>query len=353
MRAISAPDAVSLAIQRTRDFLFRPFSWGTYLKLGLVAIVTEGLGSNFNSSSHKSASSGHGPAFTPPFGQGPAFAPSPHLMPQWIAGLVAVALVILVVSLVVAYLITRLRFAYFHCLIHNIREIRPGWYLYRTQALRFFWLNLVVGFCFLVVVVLIAIPFAAGFWRLFQGTQQGNPPDIGLVLSLVLPLIPILLLLVLAAFAANIILHDWILPHFALDDDTTGEAWFQVWAHILAEKRQFFVYALLRLALPIVAAVGMFILLAIPGLILAGSVAAIEFGIHSTFADATGASALVGKLLEVFFGVLAFGFALLAWICLGGPLGTGIREYALVFYGGRYGELGDALYPTQAPSAIV
>jgi hypothetical protein len=46
MRFISAVDSVSLAIQRTRDFLFRPFRWGTYLKLGLVAIITEGIGSN-------------------------------------------------------------------------------------------------------------------------------------------------------------------------------------------------------------------------------------------------------------------------------------------------------------------
>jgi hypothetical protein len=118
-----------------------------------------------------------------------------------------------------------------------------------------------------------------------------------------------------------------------------------VWARIKAERRQFFVYALLRVALPIVAVVGLFMVLAIPGIMLAGSVAAIEYGIHSTFADATGASAVVGVLLEAFFGVVAFGFALLAGICLGGPVSTGIREYALIFYGGRYRELGDILYP--------
>ena len=73
------------------------------------------------------------------------------------------------------YLITRLRFAYFHCLIHNTTEIRPGWSIYQSQAMRFFWLNLVVGFCFLLLVGLIAIPFAAGFWRLFQETQQRRP----------------------------------------------------------------------------------------------------------------------------------------------------------------------------------
>ena len=44
MQPISAVDAVSPAIERTREFLFRPFKWSTYLKLGLVAIITEGVG---------------------------------------------------------------------------------------------------------------------------------------------------------------------------------------------------------------------------------------------------------------------------------------------------------------------
>ena len=341
MRAISAADSVSPAIQRTREFLFRPFSWGTYLKLGLVAIITEGLGSNFQSSSHGSGtSSGHGPMVTPPF----------HLAPVWIAAIVAAVLLAIVLSIVVFYLITRLRFAYFHCLIHNTKEIRPGWWIYRTQAMRFFWLNLVVGFCFVLLVVLVAIPFAAGFWHLFQETQHGGHLDLGLLLSLVLPLIPIFLLLALAAIVTDLILRDLMLPHFALDDATAGEAWIQVWARIRAEKRQFLVYALLRVVLPIIATIGLFIVLIIPGLMLAGSLAAVEFGLHSAFADATGASAVVGILLEVFFGVLAFGFALLASICLGGPLSTGIREYALIFYGGRYKELGDILYPPLPPA---
>ena len=110
-------------------------------------------------------------------------------------------------------------------------------------------------------------------------------------------------------------------------------------------------YALLRLVLPVVAMVALFMVLFIPGLALAGSLAAVEWGIHSAFSDSAGASALVGTLLEVFFGGLAFGFAVLASICLGGPVSTGIREYALIFYGGRYRALGDILYPPNARPA--
>jgi hypothetical protein len=335
MRPISAVDAVSLAIQRTRDFLFRPFNWGTFLKLGLVAIITEGSGSNLNSSSHNGQSSGNGPMINSPI----------DIPPVWIAVAVAMVLLLILVCMVVAYLVTRLRFAYFHCLIHNTKEIRPGWHLYRNQATRFFWMNVVVGFCFLLVIALIAIPFVSGFVRVFHQMTENGHPDWGLVLSLVLPLLPIILLLVLAGIALDVILRDWMLPHYALEDATAGEAWSSVWARFAAEKRQFIAYALLRLILPTLAMIGVFFVLAIPGLILAASVAVVEFGLHSAFADSSGGSAVTGMLLQVFFGVLAFVFMLLASICLGGPVSTGTREYALLFYGGRYRALGDILYP--------
>ena len=335
MRFITAADSVSPAIQRTKDLLFKPFSWGTYLKLGLVAIITEGAGRNFRSSSHGGHTSGDGPIIHSPF----------HLTPEWCAAIVAAVLVVILLSMVIAYLITRLRFAFFHCLIHNSKEIRPGWRLYREQATRFFWMNIVVGLGFLLLVALIALPFVKGFWRLIRETPPGGHPDLGLLLSLVLPLIPIILLLVLAGILTDVILRDLMLPHYALENATAGEAWTSAWDRILDEKRQFAVYALLRVVLPLIAMIGLFIVLLIPGLIVLGSFAVFEYGIHSAFADATGAAAVVGVLIQGFFGLVAFCLLLLASICLGGPVSTGIREYALVFYGGRYQALGEILYP--------
>ena len=246
MLPISAADSVSPAIQRTRDLLFRPFRWGTYLKLGLVAIITEGVGSNLHSSSHGGPSSGHGSIAGVPF----------TFTPEWIAAIAAAVLVAIVLSIVIFYLVTRLRFAFFHCLIHATKEIRPGWRLYRAQAMRFFWLNIGVGFCFLLLVALAALPFVAGFVRLFREMQPGGKPDLGLLLSLVLPLIPVILLLVLVGVVVDVILRDWMLPHYALEDATAGEAWEEVWDRITAEKRQFAVYALLRLILPAIAKIG-------------------------------------------------------------------------------------------------
>ena len=343
MRNISAVDSVSLAIQRTRDFLFRPFAWGTFLKLGLVAIITEGLGSNIHGSgggNGKNAPSIHTPGL-----HTPGLASPFHFEPYQIAVAIAAMAVAVVIMFFVLYLVTRLRFAYFHCLAYNVREIRPGWEFYREQAGRFFWLNIGVGFGSLVVMIGIALPFISGFVKLFHETHEGGPFDWGLLLALILPLIPILTLFILAGVLSDVILRDWMLPHYALEDANAGEAWGQVWHNIMAEKKQFFVYALLRVVLPFIASVCIFMVVAIPGLVLVGVVAALEYGLHSAFADATGGAAVAGILLQVFFGVLAFGFTLLLSICLGGPVSTGVREYALIFYGGRYRLLGDILYP--------
>jgi hypothetical protein len=352
MQPISAVDAVSPAIERTKQFLFRPFKWTTFLKLGLVAIVTEGVGRNFRSStSHAGHATGPRLGTDSPFHM-PGHAPIEgwpfHLTPQSVVVIAAAVLMAFMIAIFVFYLITRLRFAFFNCLINNTKEIGPGWRLYNDRASRFFRLNVVVGICFMALLVLAGLPFAAGFWRLFHESQLTGHFDVWMLMSLILPLIPVLILLILGGLLTDLILRDLMMPHIALDNATAGEAWRQVRARIKAEQRQFLVYAILRLILPAIAAFGLFILMFVPGLMLAGSLAAIEWGVHSMFANATGASWLVGIALEVFFGVIAFGFALLAGICLGGPLSTGIREYALIFYGSRYKALGDIMYPAQA-----
>lgn len=334
MPVFSAADAISPAIHRTRQFLFAPpFRWSTFLKLCLVAVVTEGVGTNFNSSSGKHAST--------PSSSGPVLS---HLSPEIIAAIIAGALVLGVIAIVLFYLVTRLRFAYFHCLVHNTRELKPGWYLYRSQALRFFFMNIAVGIGFLVAIVLIAMPFAAGFWRVYQQVRAEGHPDWGLVISLVLPLIPIVILIAIAALLVDIGLRDWMLPHYALENATAGQAFHAVWQRVRQEKMQFFVYSILRVIGPIVASIALFIVLILPSLVSLGAVAAAEWGIHSAFANSSGGSSVAGIMLQAFVGLLAFAFAVVVGISLGGPLSTGIREYALLFYSGRYQTLADVMF---------
>ncbi|WP_109486131.1 DUF7544 domain-containing protein [Occallatibacter savannae] len=334
MRALSAAEAISPAINRTREFLFAPpFRWLTFLKLCLVAAITEGLGTNLQSNANKNHSSGDvGPMIY-------------HFSPMMIAAIIAVALLLFVVVLLIFYVMTRLRFAYFHCLTTNTRLIKPGWNLYRPQANRFFRMNVGVGICFALMAALMVSPFIPGFIRLFHNIQEGRGPDVSLVLSLALPLIPIFMLIVVAAIALDIILRDGMLPHYALEDATAGQAWSALWERVLAEKGAFFAYGILRIVLPVIAFIGIVIVLLVPGLVLVGCVAGAEYAIHSAFAEAAGAQAAIGAVLEIFIGVIALAFALVIGISIGGPVSTAIREYALVFYGSRYQKLGELLFP--------
>ena len=55
----------------------------------------------------------------------------------------------------------------------------------------------------------------------------------------------------------------------------------------------------------------------------------------------TGEWAGVG--VQMLFAVMALGLGLLFAFALGGPLATGMRCYAMHFYGGRYPALGEKL----------
>jgi len=343
MPAISAADAISPAIQRTRAFLFRPFSFGTYIKLCFVALLTEGsTGGNFNSSFPKGRSSHHA-SF-------PSHAAFPHFAftPEHIAMICAMAAVFLVVGLWLGWLITRLRFAYFYCLATNTRFIRPGWHLYGDPATRFFWFTVAVGLCFLVLMAILLIPFAAGFIGLFHGMRAGGHPNIGAIVALLLPLIPIIFLIAILGLAVKIVLFDFMLPHFALENATVGQAWSAAWARIRVEKGGFFVFALLRVFLPIVAAIGIFIVLLIPGVVCAIAVVALEAALHAALGHGA-----IGLFFEISVGCIAAAIALLVFVAAYGPLQTAVREYALIFYGNRYRPLGDILYPPPPPPAAI
>lgn len=205
----------------------------------------------------------------------------------------------------------------------------------------------------LLVAALLSLPFVVGFWKLFRNVHAGGHPGVGSIFILVLPLISIILLLILAAISADLILRDLMLPHFALENATAGNAWSAVWTRIKAEKGSFVVYSLLRILLPMAALIAFFMVLIIPGILFFAAVIGAEVGLHAVFSNASSAAAAIGVLLEVVIGVVAIAIALLVGIAVGGPVGTAIRQYALLFYGSRYQPLANLLWPPAAlgPSA--
>jgi hypothetical protein len=333
MQILSAAEAISPALNRTKRLLFQPFRWGTFLKLCAVAVLTEGFSGNyrFNNSSSAPPASASSTMFT--------------LNPNWVVGFAAIAVSAVILGFVLLYLVVRLRFALFNCLIHQTRWIRPGWNMYREQAQRFYLLSIGVGIVFLAAAVAALLPFANGFFRLFKEGRLVVHTDWAALIPLVLQLAPVLLALMLAALAIDVILRDFMLPHIALENATVGDAWSAVVERIATEKGSFVLYAFLRIVLPMVAYIGLFIVLVIPMFLVFLVPGALIAAIHAVTVNASAGVAAVGIFFEVVLGVALVALGVLLAIACGGPLCVAIRNYALVFYGGRYKALGDILYP--------
>ena len=251
MIVYSASGAISPAIDRTKSYLFGQFRFWTFLKLCLVAALTDGSGGSFNGNfpGNNQHSSHSLLAF-------PSSAADIGVLVVLPAILLALALI-----LWIWYLIVRLRFAYFHCLVHQIREIGPGWRLHAQPAARMFQFQLVVSLIFLAVIALVALPFFFLFHGVFTSSSE---PDFASILLMIATLAPFIFAFIFFSIAFEIITHDFLMPHMALEGMTVGEAWRTARARYLAEKGVFWFYGFLRVVLTIVAGIAAILILLIP-----------------------------------------------------------------------------------------
>ena len=133
MYVLSAAEAISPALSRTKRLLFQPFRWSTYLKLCAVAVFTEGLSGNSHFNGNTPAYSHNGPSFA-----APAFSAG------LISAIIAISIVAIVLGFLIFYLVVRLRFALFHCLVHQTTAISPGWFR-MVSAIHRFWAATTAG----------------------------------------------------------------------------------------------------------------------------------------------------------------------------------------------------------------
>jgi len=272
-----------------------------------------------------------------------------NLPVEVIAAIVAAVALCFVIGIFVFYLITRLRFAFFHCVVHKTKVIRQPWALYRVQAMRLFKASLVVWLCYLAILLMVLLPFLVAFFEVIKTATSGGQFEIGKFVLTLLPFIAVMIVLSLAAYLIDVVLHDFILPHMALEDSSFGGAWAAVRLRIGAEKGSFIFYFFLRAILPAVAMIAVLIVAAIPLLIVFGILGLAGMGFHAALASGTGLIAFFRIAIEIMFGVIGAGLGLLVAFSLGGPVATWIRNYALLFYGGRYAALGEILSPNPPP----
>lgn len=338
MKALSASEALLPALQRTYRFLFRPFDWNSFLKLAGIAVMTEGLWVSFRFS------------FTPVLEfHLPTLDKETLFAPEYVTFTILGTFVAAFTLFFSYYLVILLRFVLLHCLVYETRQIRPAWDRYQVPAWRFFKASLLVWLALLAMAVLGIVAIAIAGLTLFNLRTPEGKLDLGVFFFLSVPSLAIVLLLLMAAVTAHVVMHDFILPPMALENLSFRKAWRVARQRINANRETFFSYFILRLGLPLMAGFFLAIVAWAVNWVIFGVLALSAQGFEAMLEDATGVGAYFRVGFEVIFLLIGLGMGLFMAFILGGPLATWVRSYSLLFWGGHYRALGDALTP---PSAL-
>ena len=336
MKLYSASEAVWPALRRTYDYLFCACGWETFLKLAALATLSEGFLVSFRFTIPN----------TFPFEIDRSALERLLLARGFLPVTLLALLAVLLVVLCCIFLVTRLRFAFVHSLIHQTRDLGAAWKLYDREAEHLFTATVLIGLVFFVLSVAALGLFALSAYALLGTPTPDGKLDPGHFLFLFFPLIAITFTLILAACAAQVVMNDFILPHMAIEGMSFRKAWAAVRVHVAGRRETFLSYFILRLAMPIVAGLllGLFawiVDLAVFGVL---DISAAGFNAMLDGASDLRAAVLLGvRTLFLLLGV-ATGSVLAA--VFGGPLGVFMRSYALFFYGGHYRALGNLLAPS-------
>jgi hypothetical protein len=340
---ISAVDTISLAIEHTKQQLFKPFRLGQWTRLAIVGLLAGELGSGggFNWSKFNFPHQPGAPRHPFPSGWGGI---DPALLGALIAVLVITALIL---GIIFMYVSSVMRFVLFDSVVAKQCRIRQGWSRRQGAGWRYFlwkllYLVVTLGGFMVLVAIPAAFAFAMGWFN--QPKTHLFPLVLGGIL-----LFFVLLFFFVAMTVIFVLTKDFVVPQMALEDIGAIEGWLRLWPMIEAEMSGYAGYIGMKILMAIGAGIVVGIATIILGLLIA--IPTIAFSIIAVLTSKSAGltwnvytitlALVVGSvLLAIFLYVIAL---------ISVPVIVFFPAYSIYFFAGRYPALSAALYP--APPA--
>ena len=263
MSRYSALQAISPAIERTKAYLFQPFQWGRFLKLTLVACLVDGGMSscNFNSRMPSGGTGGAMPTFH-----------WPHISMPAIGVILAISalvmLIVIPIGLVINYLLIRLRFSFFDCVLRRRDRIGEAWGRYHRQAMRYLWMTVLVGIGCWVVLGVVGFCVWSRFKPLFLALGTDHPSHFMDFLPLIGVLAPFFIVFAIALGLAETAMRCLLLPRMALEDASIAEAAGDAWQDIATEPWEFLLFWFMKWLLGVAGTILGVLVMLVPILVL-------------------------------------------------------------------------------------
>lgn len=229
------------AFDWTKMVLFSPFDIVKWLTIAFTAFLAGHWGGNF-----KIGRSWNFPDFNYSFRKDGNLPGNWDWAPWLIALVAAGALVVVVLALVWMWVSSRGRFMFTDCVVKNRAAIAEPWREYRREGNSYFLFSLVIGFCTVVVLVIVGLLL----WLLFGGMRESGA---GAAIFFVALAVFGLIWLVLALFFG--LVFNFMVPVMYRRRCSAREAFVDVAKLIFANPGPFLLFALFCIALFIAIAV--------------------------------------------------------------------------------------------------
>jgi hypothetical protein len=343
---LSPLDALGPAFRRTREVLGQPFRLGFFLKIALIAALTQ---PSFYSASISYPFDGVQFAFMPHAGR------PGHFTGQFVdgAGLAAFGVAAILVGVLIAiglwvlisYLYCRVRFTLFDLVVYKRGFVGQAWSTYRRQSWRYFGLVILVSLGFFVVAAVILGPAFLNVVKAIKPLgNAGSNVDPFRILGIMLPLLGAAFLVAMLWAIVDTLMQDFLLPPMAIEDAPLERAFGRFFDMLKSSFGSVVIYLLLRFAVGI--GITWAMMLVAGAVFFVGGVALFGIGTllyHALWASMLGQVICVALAILAGLVVLALYFAVI--VAIFGIAGVFKQSYAAYFFGGRYPELGERLEP--------
>ncbi len=257
-----------------------------------------------------------------------------------------IAIFVVVLTLIVLYINSRLRFVLFDAVLHGDTRLGEGWRKWDDAGQRFFaWQILLTIVSWVLLILCIGIPLAIlyanhhiGFWHI----------DALAIATLVVTGLFYLLVVVVAGIVM-VLAKDFVVPIMALEDVGWQAGWRKFFDIARGQAADYVVYFLMKVVLRLGAGIvqgiiGFFVMLIliIPAVLLI--LAGVAIGVGATIAV---------KALLITAGIIGFIIMLSLMLAItaiiGAPVSFFFPSYAVYFFAGRYDKLGRIVFPPPPP----
>jgi len=338
--AKSAIDVISPAFEHTKQQLLKPFNFGQWARIALLAMATGEM------STGGGCNTMHIPTSFPTHrGQESFAASTPDFLkaidPALIGALLMVAIIGgIVLMLVWLYVGSISRFVLYDTVVRRHCDMSPAWDRWHRQGMRFFWWQLLLMIFSLVLAGLMLFPLIIPLIRAVKSQQA---PGASFFLAF-LPFLAVFFVFSLFMLLVAVLTKDFVVPVMAVDGVGVIEGWRRLIAMMKTDAPNYAGYIGMKIVLvigsgiifSIVVGIVMVILM-IPGAIVG---AAAFFALKS----AGVAWNAITITLAVVAGTLLLGALLyvVAFVCV--PVAIFFPAYAMYFLAERFPGLHAQLY---------